>query len=173
MITKTLSAIAGLAFLFSSCTSPHYSEKQVIESAIPTDFKKCRQCILLLPKRTSGLNARGMNNYLQKSFTKYYSGKFELAAIEDIENSVKYKDKSIYRFVLEDATITHGYQTRTTTGNNISSSTTIQYNNAYRLYYRLFDRLENKEYLPLGVSSNVPARSMNKTASLLNKKYNE
>lgn len=134
--------------------------------AFPPEFSDT-SCVLLLQKRTYGINARGMNNYLKRYFRKLYKGKFEMASLDDILKNPKYQDRKIYRFVLTDAV----WSNNTTVTTSTSHGTMIEYNNAYRLDYHLYDLLKDKHYPDLGVSSNVPAKAMKRSAVLLNKRY--
>ena len=173
MPTKLLSSIMLIALMFSQtfCTSSHISESKINQSAFPAQFGAPGQ-ILLIEKRTSGINAKGMNNYIRKSFQKNYSGAFEMVTPDEIKNDHKYKNTKVYRYVLTDNVWTSGSKVVTTTTNasRTASSTDIQYNYAYRLDFHLYDRVEEKNYPTLGVSSNVPAKAINRTSVILNKK---
>jgi hypothetical protein len=149
--------------LFTACVSAHVNPKRIDQNAFPEGFSD-PNCILLIQKRTSGINARGMNNYLKKSFRKHYTGKYEMASRDEIENNPKYQDKKIYRFVLSDEVWTN----RSSTTTRSSTGVSIQYNNSYRLDYRLYDREIDKSYPEIGVSSNVPAKAMKRVAATLN-----
>jgi hypothetical protein len=150
--------------LLSACTSSHVNAKRINQAAFPASFND-PNCILLIQKRTSGINARGMNNYLRRAFQKHYSGKFEMASYKEINNDPKYNDKKIYHFVLTDQVWSSSQTIRTTT----STGTTFDYNNSYSLDYRIHDRIEDKTYPEIGVYSSVPARAMNKVAAVLDK----
>lgn len=115
------------------------------------------------------MNHKGMNNYLNKYFKKYYSGKYEMASFEEITNNPKYQDKKIYCYLLTDEVWTSSSTTRTTT----STGSSIQYNNAYRLGYHLYDLLEDKRYPEIGISSNVPAKAMKRAALVLDKQLHK
>ena len=160
-----------LSFFMVACVSAHVNPKRIDPAAFPPEFKD-PDCVLLLQKRTHGINAKGMNNYLKKSFKKYYKGKYEMASLEEINSDPKYQDKKIYRYVLTDEVWRNNQTVRTTTtvtnGASTSSQTDFQYNNAYRIGYHLHDRLEEKPYPEIGVSSNVPAKAMKRVASVLN-----
>jgi hypothetical protein len=173
MPNKLLSSILFAALIFSQifCTSSHINESRINQDAFPAHFGEPGQ-ILLIEKRTSGINKGGMNNYIQKSFEKNYSGAFEMATADEIRNDPKYKNTKVYRYVLTDNVWTSGSKVVTTTTNpsRTTSSTEIQYNYAYSLDFHLFDRAEEKNYPTLGVSSNVPAKAINRTSVLLNKK---
>ena len=153
-----------MLYLLSACTSSHVNAKRINQAAFPASFND-PNCILLIQKRTSGINSRGMNNYLRKAFHKHYSGKFEMASLEEINKDPKYQDKKIYRFVLTDHVWTSSNTIRTTT----SSGTSFEYNNSYSLDYFIHDRIEDKTYPEMGVSSGVPAKAMNRVAVILDK----
>ena len=163
--------LVALFISATSCTSSHINESRINQSAFPPQFGEPGQ-ILLIEKRTSGINKGGMNNYIQKSFEKNYSGRFEMATADEIRNNPKYKNTKVYRYVLTDNVWTSGSKVVTTTTNpsRTTSSTEIQYNYAYSLDFHLYDRAEEKNYPTLGVSSNVPAKAINRTSVLLNKK---
>lgn len=179
----SLLAFFCLTLLFSSCTSSHINSNRLNEGAIPKDFN-CKECVLLIIKRTQG---RTINKYVEKSFTKNYSGKFEMVLSSELESNPKYKNKNIYRFIVSDQVVTGGDKivtnkvtnTTTTTNNNtavnnsVSSSREIQYNYTYTMDFRVYDRLKEKGYGTLGVQSNVPAKAINRTSVLLNKAYSE
>ena len=154
--------------LLASCVSGHVNSKKINKDAFPPGFND-PNCVLLLQKRTSGMNHKGMNNYLNKYFKKYYSGKFEMASLEDITKDPKYQDKKIYRYLLTDEVWTSSSTTRTTT----STGTSFEYNNAYRLGYHLYDLLEAKRYPEIGISSNVPAKAMKRAALVLDKQLHK
>lgn len=176
---KTLFLPALLMFLIS-CTSSRLSSNKFNKESIPSEFK-CSECILLIVERTKG---NAINNYIKKSFKKNYTGKFEMASREEIERNPKYKDNKIYRFILSDRTWTSGgttmvtkvTQTYTTGPNNsnasltgITSTTEFQYDQSYSMDFKIYDRLEEKNYPSIGASSNVPAKAINRTSVLLNK----
>ena len=148
-----------LGFFICGCTSSHLNQSRINEDAFPPGFGD-PQYVLLVQKRTGGINPKGISNYLEKSFKKNYSGKFEMATDAEIQNDDRYKDKKLYRFaVIYDMT----------------SNTTQAYVNgrfvnqtAYRIDLHLFDRLNDKSYPSLGVYSNVPAKAINRTSVLLN-----
>jgi hypothetical protein len=170
----------AIMILLISCTSSRLGSKKFNEQSIPSQFK-CSECILLIVERDKG---NAINNYIKKSFGKNYSGKFEMATRQEIESNPKYQDSKIYRFILSDKTWTSGGTTAITTvtqtistgPNNsnaslagISSSTDFKYNNSYSMDFIIYDRLEEKNYPSIGVSSNVPAKAINRTSVLLNK----
>ncbi len=165
---KTIYSLVGLLWLLSSCTSSHVNAKRINQAAFPVGFNDPGY-ILLIQERTSGLNHRGMNNYLRKAFRKHYTGKFEMASLDEINNEPKYRDKKLYRFVLTDHTWTSSATTRTTT----SSGTSFEYANAYLLDFFLHDRMEDKTYPSIGISSNVPAKAMNRVAVTLDKQLHK
>jgi hypothetical protein len=152
--------LALLAFVFG-CTSSHLKESRVNEDAFPPGFGDS-QYVLLIQKRTGGINPKGISNYLEKSFKKDYSGKFEMASETEIERDPRYQDKNIYRFTL--IYVMDSYTTQ-----SFSNGRTVNHT-AYRFDMHLFDRLNNKSYPSLGVSSNVPAKAINRTSVLLNKR---
>jgi hypothetical protein len=107
-----------------------------------------------------------------------------MATREQIESNPKYQDNKIYRFILSDQTWTSGGTTMTntvtqtiTTGPNnsnpslsgITATTDFQYNQSYSMDFKIYDRLEEKNYPSIGASSNVPAKAINRTSVLLNK----
>ena len=148
-----------LIVLISGCTSSHLNQSRINENAFPAEFGE-PQHVLLVQKLTRGINSKGMNNYLEKSFKKNYSGKFEMATEADIQTNNTYQDKNIYRFA-----VIFVIDSYTTT--SFSNGHSVQ-NRAYRCDMHLFDRLINKHYPSLGVSSNVPAKAVNRTSVLLN-----
>lgn len=156
-----------LLVLLASCVSGHVNSKRIDKEAFPAGFSD-PNCVLLLQKRTSGINHGGMNRYLNKSFRKHYTGKFEMVSIEEIQNNPKYQDKKKYRYLLTDEVWTNNSSTRTTT----SSGTSFSYNNSYRIGYHLYDLLEAKGFPEIGVSSNVPAKAMKRVAIVLNGQLN-
>jgi hypothetical protein len=131
--------------------------------SFPDDFKD-PNCILLIQKRTSGTNHRGINKYIRKSFKKHYGGKFEMASAEEIQNDPKYENKKIYRFLLTDQTWTGGNKVVTTPTNysHTTSHSDILYNYTYSMDFHLHDRLMEKVYPPFGADSNVPAKTINR-----------
>lgn len=164
-----------LIMILGSCVSGHVNFKRIDQAAFPPGFND-KTSVLILQKRTSGINARGMNRYLNKYFKKHYSGKFEMATIADIISNPKYQDRQVYRYVLTDEVWSNNTTIRTTTttmGAAPASSTGFQYNNAYSIGYHLYDLLENKGYPDMGVSSNVPASAMKKAAIVLNYQLNK
>lgn len=164
-----------LLVVLASCVSGRVNFKKLDQNAFPPGFND-QSSVLLLQKRTSGINAKGMNRYLNKYFKKHYDGKFEMASIEEIINNPKYQDKQIYRYVLTDEVWSNNTTVRTTTttlGAAPASNTGFEYNNAYRIGYHLYDLLENKSYPDMGVSSNVPAKAMKKAAIVLNHQRNK
>src|SRR4030095_13154236 len=113
--------------------------------SFPDDFKD-PNCILLIQKRTSGINHRGINKYIRKSFKKHYGGKFEMASAEEIQNNPKYEDKKIYRFILTDQTWIGGNKVVT----NMTSHSDIRYNYTYSMDFHLYARLMEKVYPQFG-----------------------
>lgn len=173
MSVKLIGALAAIQLIISSCTSSHINSKRINNDAFPPDFK-CKECVLLVLKRTGGINPRGMNNYIAKSFKKNYTGKFEMVTSEELEKNDKYKDKNIYRFIVSDEVRTGGNKSVTqTTSNGMVTGNTVQYNYTYTMDFRIYDRLLGKGYGSMGVTSNVPAKAINRTSVLLNKKLNE
>lgn len=165
MMKNLLSLTAILSIFLQSCISGHVSSRRLNQGAFPPEFNNPNH-ILLIQKRTTGINHKGMNKYLNKYFRKHYSGKYEMASKEEIMNSPKYQDRKIYRFVLSDDVWT----SRSTITKMTSTGADIQYNNVYRIGYHLFDLLEDKNYPEMGVSSNVPAKAMKRAAMVLNKR---
>jgi hypothetical protein len=162
MSKSLLSACRLLVVVFIfGCTSSHLKESRVNEDAFPPGFGD-PQYVLLVQKRTGGINPRGISNYMEKSFKKNYTGKFEMASEEEIQKNARYQDKNIYRFML--IYIMDSYTTQTFSNGRMVNHT------AYRFDMHLFDRLNNKSYPSLGVSSNVPAKAINRTSVLLNKR---
>ena len=159
---KKLYPVFFTALFLASCISSHVNMKRLDQSAFPPDFNNPKY-VLLLQKRTEGLNHGGMNRYLSKYFRKYYGGKWEMASIEDINANPKYKDKEVYRYILTDE-VWRSNSTVTTTS---STGTSIQYNNAYRLGYHLYDRKSEQALPDFGLDSNVPAKAMKKVANAL------
>lgn len=148
-----------LVVLIYGCTSSHLNKSRINEGAFPPGFGD-PQYVLLVQKRTGGINPKGISNYLEKSFKKNYSGKFEMATAEEIKGDARYENKNLYRFVVM---------------YDMTSHTTQAYSNgrfvnqtAYRIDLNLFDRLNDKSYPSLGVYSNVPAKAINRTSVLLN-----
>jgi hypothetical protein len=164
MPRKFVFPFTALLCLLISCTSSHVNKSRINQSAFPPDFKNSKY-ILLIEKINRGINARGMNNYIRKSFQKHYSGKFEMADHNDILKDPKYQDKGIYRFILTDVV-----WSSTTT---IMGPGQMDINQSYSLDFHLFDRLEVKNYPSLGVASGVPAKAINRTSVILNTKLNE
>jgi hypothetical protein len=162
MLKNTLLSISLILLIFiSGCTSSHLNKSRIDESAFPPGFGD-PQYTLLVEKRTGGINPKGISNYLEKSFKKNYSGKFEMAAENEIQSNARYQDKNIYRFVVK---------------YDMTSNTTQAYVNgrfvnqtSYRIDLHLFDRLNDKSYPSLGVYSNVPAKAINRTSVLLNER---
>jgi nitrate reductase alpha subunit len=168
----SITAVTLLLFL-TACTSSNINSNRINESAFPPDFK-CNECVLLVMKRVGGMNPGGMNNYIEKSFTKNYTGKFEMATSDQIENDPKYQNTKIYRFIVSDQVRTGGSKVTTSTiSNGITTGKDIQYNYTYTMDFRIYDRLMNKEYPSMGLASNVPAKAINRTSVLLNKKLTQ
>lgn len=178
---KILFFPALLIFLIS-CTSSRLSSNKFNKESIPSQFK-CAECILLIVERDKG-KGKAISNYIRNSFRKNYSGKFEMATREEIESNPKYQDNKIYRFILSDRTWTSGgttmihkvTQTYTTGPNNsnpsltgITATTDFRYDQSYSMDFKIYDRLEEKNYPSIGASSNVPAKAINRTSVLLNK----
>jgi hypothetical protein len=169
---KSLSLFLGsvLILSFASCTSSKINSNRINENAIPPEFK-CQQCVLLVLKR---VNPGAINRYLEKSFSKNYTGKFEMVTPDQVDNEKKYQDKKIYRFIISDLVRTGGNKVETSTiSNGLKTGTTVAYNYTYTMDFRLYDRLSEKDYPSLGVVSNVPAKAINRTSVLLNKKLTE
>ncbi|HKO79707.1 MAG TPA: hypothetical protein VJU78_04890 [Chitinophagaceae bacterium] len=127
----------------------------------------------MLEKRTRGITKGQINRRLERSFKKSYSGKYEMVSEEEIESNPKYADKSIYRFVLSDVVWASYNSTRTTTMNanrTVVTSSSIDYQNAYRLDYHLHDRMSDKNYPDMGVSSNSFPKAIKRVSSVLNKR---
>jgi len=167
MSTRLILAFSAIPLLLLSCTSSHINSKRINNDAFPPEFK-CSECILLVLKRTGGVNPKGINNYLEKSFRKNYTGKFEMVTPEEADNNEKYKDKNIYRFIVSDQVRTGGDKVVTkTTSNGIVTGNSIQYNYTYTMDFRIYDRLKDKGYASLGFASNVPTKSIKRISVLL------
>ena len=160
-----------LVFL-AACSTSHVNPRRINKEAFPAAFNDTTT-VLLIEKRTTGINSRGWNRFLKRAFRKRYTGKYELASIEEITNSPKYQDKKTYRYILTDAVKTtrrvDQVITNTQAGNVRSQETTM----TYRLDYYLVDRLSDKSYSRVGVSSNVPAKSMKRISAVLNREYTQ
>jgi len=174
MNAKLLHTLPVMLLIISSCTSSHINAKRVNQDAFPPDFNKCKECTLIVLKRTGGVNPRGINNYLAKSFRKHYKGEFEMATPEEVDKNPKYQDKNKYRFIVSDQVRTGGSQVdNQKISNGMVTGHTIDYNYTYTMDFRIYDRLADKGYGSMGVSSNVPAKAINRTSVLLNKKLTE
>lgn len=169
MITKNYLITAVVGCLLFSCTSSKVNQNRLDQGAFPPAFGESNH-ILLIEKRTKGINHNGLNNYIAKSFRKNYSGKFEMASYDEIKNNPKYADKKLYRFILTDE-VWNSRTTVTTVNSTGSRSTDYQY--VYVMDFHLYDRQEEKEYPAMGVGSNVPAKAINRTSSVLDKKLKQ
>ena len=160
MISRTFLTDSLISFLFiSGFTLSNPGASRVNEGSIPPEFGDPKY-ILLVQEREGGLNRKGMTNHLEKSFKKNYSGKFEMAVQEQINSDSKYQDKNLYRFAL----IWH--ITFTTKWVIIHDRRELK--EVASFDFHLHDRLDDKAYPPLGVSSLVPVKAMNRASDLLN-----
>jgi hypothetical protein len=160
MISKMLITDSLISLFFiSGFTLSNPSTSRVNEGSIPPEFGDPKY-ILLVQKREGGLNPKGMTNYLEKSFKKNYSGKFEMAVQEQINSDSKYQDKNLYRFAL----IWH----ITFTTRSVVTNGRREIKEVASFDFHLHDRLDDKAYPPLGVSSETPAKAMNRASDLLN-----
>lgn len=159
-----------LIILLGSCATSHINERKLDPDAFPPDYGKAEQ-VLLVEKRTHGITKGQINRRVDRSFKKSYSGKYEMASKEEIETNPKYADKNIYRYVVSDVVWSSYNSSRTTTiKNGIPTQTTINYQNAYRLDYHLHDRLTNRNYPDMGVSSNSFPKAIKRVSVVLDKK---
>jgi hypothetical protein len=158
-----LAATVFSSILLFSCASSKVTQNDIPANSIPQEFGNNKQ-ILLIEKRTRGISKGTMNRGYEKTFTKYYTGKFELASREEIETSSKYKNKEIYRYVLRDYTQTGG----TTTLNGINGPG-YSYQHSYNLTFHLYDRLNNKDFETIG-SGSTPLKAASFTAKALDLK---
>lgn len=158
-----------LTFL-SSCATSHINDKRINDAAFPAGFKD-KSKILLVEKWTTGLSKGTVNRRLEREMTKNYSGKFEMVTREEIETNPKYSNKDVYRYVLSNQIWSSRSSTLTQTVTNAGvSGNSIQYNNAYRLDFHLKDRIENKDYPEIGVTSNSFPKAIKRIAPVLNKR---
>src|SRR5215213_9455110 len=98
MLSKFFSVAALILMFFSTaCTSSRMADSKIDEKSFPAEFGKPDQ-ILLIQKRPA--KYKPINNYIEKSFRKTYTGKFEMATSEEISRNPKYQDKKIYRYLL-------------------------------------------------------------------------
>ena len=173
MKIKTPLLASTLLFLLLACTSSHINEKRIDNSAFPPEFN-CKECVLLVMKRSGGMNPNGINRYVENSFRKNYSGKYQMATHKEIDTDPKYQDKNIYRFIVSDEVNTGGNKTTTTTiSNGMTTNKSVDYNYTYSMDFRIYDRLKEKSYPSLGVASNVPAKAINRTTVILNKRLTQ
>jgi hypothetical protein len=129
MNAKLLLTLTVMLLIISSCTSSHINAKRVNQDAFPPEFNKCKECTLIVLKRTGGVNPRGINNYLAKSFRKHYKGKFEMATPEEVDTNPKYQDKNKYRFIVSDQVRTGGSKVdNQKISNGMVTGHTIDYN---------------------------------------------
>jgi hypothetical protein len=87
MLFKLLSIAALILMLFfTACTSSRMADSKINEGSFPTEFGKPEQ-VLLIQKRPKQYKA--INNYIEKSFRKTYTRKFEMATAEEISSNPK------------------------------------------------------------------------------------
>jgi len=157
-----------MLIILASCVSGRINPKKIDKNAFPVGFSNLNSVLLLEQK--SGMGSKPWNNRLNRYFTKYYNGKIEMASRQEILNNSKYKDETKYRYVLtDDVWSSGGTTTRTTT----ATGTSFEYNKAYRLDYRIYDLVEGKSYPTIGVSSNNFAKSMKRTAIVMNNQLHQ
>ena len=160
MISKMFITDSLISLLFiSGFTLSNPGASRVNEGSIPPEFGDPKY-ILLVQKREGGINPKGMTNYLEKSFKKNYSGKFEMVVQEQINSDSNYQDKNLYRFALM------WHITYTSRGVIINGRHETREIASFD--YHLHDRLDDKAYPPLGVSSETPLKAMNRASNLLN-----
>ncbi len=170
IITQKTLIFCLLLSLLAGCATSHINDRKLNSDAFPADFGKSEQ-ILLVEKRTQGITKGQINRRVERSFKKSYSGKYEMASKEEIETNPKYADKNIYRYVVSDVVWASYNSSRTTTvKNGIPTQSTINYQNAYRLDYHLHDRLTDKNYPDMGVSSNSFPKAIKRVSAVLDKK---
>lgn len=163
-------AIFTMIMALSSCASSHINDKRINDAAFPAGFKD-KNKILLVEKWTTGLTKGTVNRRLEREMTKNYTGKFEMVTREEIETNPKYANKDVYRYVLSNQIWSSRSSTLTQTVTNAGvSGNSTQYNNAYRLDFHLKDRIENKDYPEIGVTSNSFPKAIKRIAPVLNKR---
>jgi hypothetical protein len=68
--------------------------------AIPPDFN-CSDCILVIIKPEKKNTIPNFERNVKRQFSKYYSGKYEMATAREVETESRFQDKKIYKFSLE------------------------------------------------------------------------
>jgi len=150
-----------LGLLLASCESARVPASWINENAFPPGIEDTSR-ILVLQKRTHGMNAKGMNNHLLRSFQKYYKGPVELATFEEIKSEAKFQDSTRYRFVVVDDA--WGGTTSTRVG------TSFNYSSNYSIDYRIYDIVTGKTHQRMGADATTPAKAQDKAAWILNRR---
>jgi hypothetical protein len=133
-------------------------------ASIPADYNNPKY-ILLIQKRTQGITKGRMNSYFEKTFTRNYSGRFELASWEEIQNDPKYQNTEVYRYVLRDKVDASTATTRTQYG--AAGRSEFSYTNDYWMELYLHDRVSNQA-LPTVAQGSSPAKAITSAAKRLN-----
>lgn len=136
MKTKNIILIVSVIIfvqLFDSCGGVPLKHFTVEKKALPADFGSDSQCILMciLKDRSS------RDKYMEKQITNEYHGKYEFISESDL-GSAKFKNKDIYRFLLD-------YKGSSTTSTYMSGGS-LRTSNIPTSNYYLLDRKSNKEY---------------------------
>jgi len=120
----------GLTLILSSCLTTATAVKHITveNEAIPPDFGKDDSYLICV---LSGKNS--YDKYVKKHVTNHFHGKYKLVLKNELESD-KYKDVSVYRFVLD----------RTIERNLGSGKNSDNY--TYTNDFQIFDRKMDKTY---------------------------
>lgn len=132
-------------------------------AAIPAGYNNPKY-ILLIQKRTQGITKGRMNSYFEKTFSKHYSGQFELASWDEIQNDPKYQNKEVYRYVLRDKVDSDVQTTRTQYGT--AGRSEFSYASDYWMELHLYDRVKDQA-LPTVAQGSTPAKAVTSAAKKL------
>ena len=162
------SALVGLVItiVMAGCATSHINDKRINAAAFPPGVKDNSK-ILLVEKWTKGLTKGTVNRRIERSLSKHYTGKFEMATALEIAKDPKYANKDIYRYILSNQI----WGSRSNTITSTPAGSSIQYNYAYRLDFHFTDRIDNRDYPDIGVTSNSFTKAIKRIGPVLNKRY--
>jgi hypothetical protein len=141
-------------------------DAQVDESPIPPEFK-CPDCILVIVKPENEKEIPKFEKNVVKQFDKYYSGKYVLATLKELDTNSLYQDIKTYRFRLDYKTRS---ETRVSGGTDIRGRQVLKESDKMYISFFLYDRESETAYRGLG-EGRTGLESLELTAKALDKSY--
>lgn len=140
-------------FVITACSVKKYVQKADIASTIPADFDPNKQIVLLaeipIQGDPDGDRHEKRTKDLDDTFKKFYKYRYEIVSAKEIEKNSKYKDTTVYKFIL-----LNKYGVYTAQSPARYSSTGVPKQDAYSisrdiLNFYFYDRTKAKEYPPV------------------------